>query len=393
MANVNGFLSSTKFLNNNGDVVTALLRDNTSSHYLGRLNSDEAPTTATITLDGESSTITAKENDWIVLQTKQDAYIWNGSAWVQFGGGGSDREYQKVDVVNSINTATPSASAPTGTPIAYYSYDPLTSSLSLFQMAQAGSKVHDAIMEEAWVDKSWTGLTDFGGWNIWTDGENVYYSNYTGNQYVLNKSTSTWEEKTWSGFDSFGGDYIWTDGENVYCSDGTDQYVLDKSTSTWNEKTWTGLTDFGGNFIWSDGETVYYSQGSNQYVLDKSTSTWSVKSWTGLTNFNGLDIWSDGENVYYSYEGSNYVLDKSTSTWSTKSWTGLTSFDGRNIWTDGENTYYSYDGTNCVLDKATSTWNDKTWGGYTVYYGYMIWTDGETMYYSDETDQYQLIEK
>jgi hypothetical protein len=41
----------------------------------------------------------------------------------------------------------------------------------------------------------------------------------------------TWSTKTWTGFTSFQGNYIWTDGENIYYSNNTDQYVLDKSTS------------------------------------------------------------------------------------------------------------------------------------------------------------------
>ena len=245
-------------------------------------------------------------------------------------------------------------------------------------------------LPDDWSAKTWSGLTTFYGNYIWTDKENIYYSNGS-TQYVLNKSTSAWSTKTWTLLTSFYGGYIWTDGENIYYSAGSTQYVLDKPTSAWSTKTWTGLTNFYGERIWTDGENIYYSDYSTQYVLDKSTSTWSAKTWTGLTSFDGNYIWTDGENTYFSVGADHYVFDKSTSTWSAKIWTGLTIFNGDNIWTDGENIYYSYSSTQYILDKSTSTWNAKTWtGGLTSFSGVAIWTDRENTYYSDGSNQYKL---
>ena len=202
-----------------------------------------------------------------------------------------------------------------------------------------------------WSAKSWSGLTSFTGSNIWTNGDNIYYSNGS-TQYVLNKSTSTWSEKSWSGLTSFSGDSVWTDGDNIYYSSSSNHYVLNKSTSTWSVKTWSGLSSFDRDYIWTDGDNIYYSSGSNHYVLNKSTSTWSTKSWSGLTDFTGGTIWTDGDNIYYSYDRSQYVLDKSISTWSTKSWSGLTRFYGYGyIWTDGDNIYYSLNSNQYVLDE------------------------------------------
>ncbi len=117
--------------------------------------------------------------------------------------------------------------------------------------------------------KTWSGLTSFYSNYVWTDGENIYYSFDSSNQYVLNKSTSTWNTKTWNGLSSINGYCIWTDGKNIYYSNTVDnaQYVLDKSTSTWSAKTWTGLTSFSGYYIWTDGENIYFSNSSNQYVF------------------------------------------------------------------------------------------------------------------------------
>ena len=240
-----------------------------------------------------------------------------------------------------------------------------------------------------WNTKSWSGYTNIGGYDIWSDGDNIYYSNST-NQYVLDKTTSTWSSKTWSGYTNINnGSNIWTDGDNIYYSYRSDQYVLYKSRSTWYTKTWNGLTSFTGDGIWTDGDNIYYSLGSH-YVLDKATSTWSPKTWSGYTNIDGLFIWSDGDNIYYSYDSDQYVLDKSTSTWSSKSWSGLTNFNGDRIWTDGDNIYYSYGTNHYVLDKATSTWSPKTWNGLTNFDGDFIWTDGDNIYYSYNSDQYVL---
>ena len=199
-----------------------------------------------------------------------------------------------------------------------------------------------------WLAKTWAGLTSFVGTNIWTDGDNIYYSAGS-TQYVLNKDTSTWTPKVWNGFTSPNGANVWTDGDNIYYSTGSTQYVLNKDTSTWIEKTWAGLTSLSGIFIWTDGDNIYYSAGSTQYVLNKDTSTWTPKVWNGFTSPNGANVWTDGDNIYYSASSTQYVLNKDTSTWIEKTWAGLTSFVGTNIWTDGDNIYYSNDTDQYIL--------------------------------------------
>ena len=244
-----------------------------------------------------------------------------------------------------------------------------------------------------WQTKTWSGLTNFSGTQIWTDGAHVYYSNGD-DQYRLDQSTSTWEPTTWSGVNPYGA-YIWTDGENIYYSKGNEQYQLDKSNSTWSAKSWTGLTDCDGRHVWTDGEKIYYSYGS-QYQLDKSTSTWQTKTWSGFAPNYGSDIWTDGENIYYSSVGSyQYQLDKSTSTWQTKTWSGVNPWDGRYIWTDGAHVYYSNGDDQYRLDQSTSTWLSKDWQGIvnlTSFNGMFTWQDtGGTIYFSYQEVQYELI--
>ena len=135
---------------------------------------------------------------------------------------------------------------------------------------------------------------------------------------------------------------VWTDGTNIYYSHGTNQQAMSASGAGFSTKTWTGLTDFDGNNVWTDGTDIYYSNDTNQYVLDKATSTWSSKTWNGLTSFTGNSVWTDGTDIYYSYQNNQYVLDKSTSTWSTKTWTDApTSVYGSQIWTDGTNIFFT----------------------------------------------------
>lgn len=260
------------------------------------------------------------------------------------------------------------------------------------------------------ISKTWTipdtaGLLgDYKPANIWSDGDNIYYSSYTDStphNYVLSKDhILLWYEKTWNGFTSVTGEYIWTDGENTYYSNGSSQYVLNKETDTWEKKTWTGLTSFTGNHIWTVDGNIYYSWDSSQYVLDKTTSTWNTKSWTGLTTPNGQYIWTYNNDVYYSYGSSQYVLDKATSTWNASGIPSMTSgsysIGGNAIWTDGAyicytyvsgsySTYYTYSGR---LNKETGSWVSYTPFPKVEYTSYKnlspaIWSDGIYTYFNN----------
>ena len=256
-------------------------------------------------------------------------------------------------------------------------------------MGRLGLGSRRDITTAKWENKSWSGLTNFDGSDVWSDGTNIYYSNGS-NQYIFNKSTATWEPKTWTGLTSFQGFCIWSDGDNIYYSWNSDQYVLNKATSTWETKTWSGYDPYMSPCIWTDGENIYYSNTTSQYVLNKATSTWETKTWSGYSTLMGNDVWSDGNNIYHSLNSDQYVLNKSTSTWETKTWSGLTNFNGERIWSDGNNIYYSNQSSQYVLNKATSTWESKTWSGLSSFSGVYIWSDGENIYYSYTTNHYVL---
>ena len=242
------------------------------------------------------------------------------------------------------------------------------------------------------VYKSWNGLRYFSGGNIWTDGENIYYSAKS-KQYILDKETSTWTEKTWNGLNNFYGARVLIVEDKIYYFTVSSQYVLDKETSTWIEKifNWSYSVDFSISNIWTDGENIYYSSGFCQFVLDKETLTWTEKTWNGIKTPKASNIWTDGIDYYCFYSSKQYILDKETSTWTEKVFSDITDFNAKCIWTDGENIYYSgtfdLDENTCdyhhyVLDKETSTWVEKIWMGFDNFSGDDIWTDGENIYYS-----------
>lgn len=132
--------------------------------------------------------------------------------------------------------------------------------------------VKPCLLPNTWSKKTWNGLKNFFGSNIWTDGKNIYYSDDSSNQYVLNKDTSTWSAKTWNGYTNISGNCIWTDGENIYYSYSGAQKILDKETSTWLSHPWDDYFTPNRSYIWTDGENIYWSNGSSHRVLNKDTS-------------------------------------------------------------------------------------------------------------------------
>lgn len=157
-------------------------------------------------------------------------------------------------------------------------------------------------LPDTWSTKTWNGLTSFNGDYIWTDGENIYYSN-TSNQYVLNKETSTWSAKTWNGLTP-NARYIWTDGENIYYgSSASTQRVLNKATSTWETKTWKNGMSVAGNFVWTDGDNIYCSGGIGvQFVLNKFNSAKPLID----TRYNNLNM--GAQDIYFTGDDPGDVV-------------------------------------------------------------------------------------
>lgn len=236
-------------------------------------------------------------------------------------------------------------------------------------------------------NKTWGGLQNFNGKNVWTDGYNIYYS-YGTSHYVLNKVTSEWEAKTWSGLVEFDGSSVWLFNGNAYCLGR----VLNRKTSTWQYAEGFGVGY--GEDIWTDGYNIYYDDLNGRHkIFNKQTLTWEDNTWTmPLTYWPGRKVWTDGDNFYFSDGSYQFVLDKQNATWENKIWkwegTPSTNLYGNFIWTDGYHIYFS-NGTSqsYVLDKQTSTWREIEFSVYKYFNGENVWSDGKYLYISQGSTQ------
>jgi len=310
------------------------------------------------------------------------------------------------------------------------------------------------LVEYEWVNMQWNGLPNDvipDAKQMWTDGENIYYTirktkivnrvrfiDVPSRTYVLDKSTHTWSEKYWNesagvDLDWLTGINIWTDGTNIYYSEwyknsdssGTEQifhYVLDKSTDTWHQKNWDfvgsiadGEDDISGQNVWTYAGKIYAlpQRYIPTYHYELNGNTWEQKEWRVIKPSTGklkpyiIDdpryLWSDGTNLYQSntwadpkwgtYNG-NYVYDETNDTWEKLAddyWSGIdnSKLSGTRIWTDGNNIYFSDSSLGDYrLDIDTKTWCPVTlWSGTGVTYSVVasascIWTDGVDLYYN-----------
>ncbi len=301
-----------------------------------------------------------------------------------------------------------------------------------------GNKYYDGTYVLNADEDRWEGVyQDINSYNIWTNGDDIYYSSGS-THYVLNAELGTWVPKTWNGLTSFSGVDIWTDGENIYYSNSSTQRVLDKSTSTWNTKTWSGLTSFSGRSVRDLNGDIYVTTYVNTaYLLDKTASAWNpVNNWNPITfnnvyQFDGeyygfitsgsggsrictnykyisasntwseilmigpivldvANIWRCDDTIYYSSGSKQLVYNRETKLWSKMQWSGITSFSGSAIWTDGENYYYSSDSTQYVLNKERFLWYTKVWTGLTNFSKSQIWNDDEYIYRVNDETVYRL---
>ena len=192
----------------------------------------------------------------------------------------------------------------------YYSYG--------YSSSQYWHSVYDEENNE-WKPMNWSnsGLPYFKGQNVWHNGDDTYCDGYK-----LDKENKTWTQVYSNIFDGTGRN-IWTDGENLYYSYGSYQKVYNKTNDSWDNKTWN-ISNLYGMYIWSLGDNVYYSNNDTQYMLDKETGNWVAKTWKDIninTNTNSnlaIDvrtfIWTDGDNYYYGFDymfnDFNYLINK-----------------------------------------------------------------------------------
>ena len=125
---------------------------------------------------------------------------------------------------------------------------------------------------------------------------------------------SEWKPKTWNGLTNFNAEEIWSDENNIYYSNDTEQYKLNKETNTWEEMTWD--IDFYGSLIWTDGENLYYSSSSKQKIfmsLDNNNNNLFDKEHRGqLINnifIHGLALDKDDNLIYRGHDNNFYKIE------------------------------------------------------------------------------------
>ena len=212
--------------------------------------------------------------------------------------------------------------------------------------------------------------------DVWSDGDNYYYSflSDTNYHYKINFETSRLESVWSSSFSARGRD-IWSAGSDVYATTGGSLYLLNKETKTWDETSFkvdnssiTGLIGADvihvNNDVFYLGKTYNGSTASSTCLLKYNFET---KNWETIDGFSSISI--SGENVFsngINFYGINprtktqYIIDFNNYTYkelgSSEKLNGLNSFYGYLTATDGINLYAVNNGALYQYDYSSSTW-------------------------------------
>lgn len=181
---------------------------------------------------------------------------------------------------------------------------------------------------------------------------------------------NTFSRQTWTGLTNFNGNRIWSDGTDIYCQSSTFTsalYTLNLTTNDWT--SFTSNVNIDGNQVWSDYDgNVYFSNGrsSSQYIWNKTTKTWSAITWTlgsGTTDIQGNRVIKAKNKIFYIYDRALCEIDTQnrTVTYCAKLSTGIDA--GFNMWTDGTTYYYDggYDNMSYIIDLDNYTSVQNTW--------------------------------
>lgn len=213
----------------------------------------------------------------------------------------------------------------------------------------ANTSVYDPELDD------WVEVNDIGGYSInwnacfplcfWNDYDgNTHYDYGSNRHYVYNKTTKTWSVKTWTGLTNFNGDGVWTDGTTIYYNGS---YYLDSSTGEWVAKTWSSasaISSFNGNLVFylpeysvktsvSQRQIPFlynYSGGTaSYYKFDTALGYWVKYKFRGaLTNAQNVEL------KFWHWKKENTVtMFKSTNTTSASTWMPI-----NNTWEDIETT-------------------------------------------------------
>ena len=205
------------------------------------------------------------------------------------------------------------------------------------------------------------------GRDIWMHPKDTYHTRIYNNSYSM--SWGSWSNfYGYSGISNFKGRHVWTDGVNTYYSNGSEQYLLEYVPGGGNATatTFSGLSSFYGNNVWTDGTDIYYdhyvitTSTTYCYKLDTFTKTWNVNHWvqddgTALV-IDGRNVFTDGTNTYVVTQyGSGHKLYQLTNTYNTSGyriWKNI--YTSGSIPAEGQNVFLGTDG-NYYISTTTKT--------------------------------------
>lgn len=126
------------------------------------------------------------------------------------------------------------------------------------------------------IAKNWQSMTNsekLNGYNVWSDGTDIYCSKGAEGSIKLNKNTMMWETVQLTG--RILGSNIWTDGTDIYCTYGNYQYMWNKSKKDFDEMESNYFSRNGEKFNLSANRLTSFGE---KYVNLKATNTFSLVS-------------------------------------------------------------------------------------------------------------------
>ena len=199
------------------------------------------------------------------------------------------------------------------------------------------------------------------GQNFWSDGQNIYYSAGL-THYILN-SDYTLSPVTFTGLTDFMGYDVWSYHNNVYCSNGFGHYLFNSSTLTWTSFTFINNVNFKGLdvFYYSVYDKCYAFYSNDLVEIDLNVPILTSSVYYGFTdNITGAYLFTIDSLVCYSIGGSDYSFDVLTKTFSLRTWSGLPNnsvYNGSRVWTDGTNYYWSSGTSHYIYDTSYGSWS------------------------------------
>lgn len=99
-------------------------------------------------------------------------------------------------------------------------------------------------------------------YHVWTLGDRVFCDNGS-SHYEYNFTNNTWDTHTWTGLSNFNGARVFTDGVDIYEVGGTGSstsiHILDPSTDTWT-LYWTFSASIRGDYIFNSKGSAQLAQ-------------------------------------------------------------------------------------------------------------------------------------